>query len=51
LREFFIDSLQKKWIMPDALLSNFLRMKFLNPRYENEELTYEDVFLLQNYFE
>jgi IMP dehydrogenase len=26
-------------------------MKFLNPRYESEELTYEDIFLLQNYFE
>lgn len=26
-------------------------MKFINPLYENEELTYEDVFLLQNYFD
>jgi len=26
-------------------------MKFNNPLYENEELTYEDVFLFQNYFE
>lgn len=26
-------------------------MKFNNPIYENEELTYQDVFLFQNYFE
>jgi len=26
-------------------------MKFLNPRYEDEELTYEDVFLFQDYFD
>lgn len=26
-------------------------MKFNNPSYENEELTYEDVFLFQNYFQ
>lgn len=26
-------------------------MKFNNSLYENEELTYEDVFLFQNYFE
>ena len=26
-------------------------MKFNNPLYENEELTYEDVFLFQNYFD
>lgn len=26
-------------------------MKFNNPLYEHEELTYEDVFLFQNYFE
>lgn len=31
-------------------LGNFL-MKFNNPLYEHEELTYEDVFLFQNYFE
>lgn len=28
-----------------------ISMKFNNPLYENEELTYEDVFLFQNYFE
>jgi len=26
-------------------------MQFANPRYENEEVTYEDVFLFQDYFE
>ncbi len=26
-------------------------MKFNNPNYENEELTYQDVFLFQNYFD
>ena len=26
-------------------------MKFNNPLYENEELTYQDVFLFQNYFD
>jgi IMP dehydrogenase len=26
-------------------------MKFNNPRYEEEELAYEDVFLFQNYFD
>jgi hypothetical protein len=26
-------------------------MKFNNPIYENEELTYQDVFLFQNYFD
>jgi IMP dehydrogenase len=26
-------------------------MQFANPRYENEEITYEDVFLFQNYFD
>lgn len=26
-------------------------MRFANPRYENEEVTYEDVFLFQDYFE
>jgi IMP dehydrogenase len=26
-------------------------MKFNNSLYENEELTYEDVFLFQNYFD
>ncbi|MEI7919221.1 MAG: hypothetical protein WCH65_03295 [bacterium] len=26
-------------------------MKFNNTLYENEELTYEDVFLFQNYFD
>ena len=26
-------------------------MKFNNPHYENEELTYQDVFLFQNYFD
>jgi len=26
-------------------------MKFKNPLYENEELTYQDVFLFQNYFD
>lgn len=26
-------------------------MKFNNPIYENEELTYEDVFIFQQYFE
>ena len=26
-------------------------MKFNNPLYENEELTYDDVFLFQQYFE
>lgn len=26
-------------------------MKFNNPIYENEELTYHDVFLFQNYFD
>ncbi|OIP54341.1 inosine 5-monophosphate dehydrogenase [Candidatus Gracilibacteria bacterium CG2_30_37_12] len=26
-------------------------MQFSNPRYENEEVTYEDVFLFQNYFD
>lgn len=26
-------------------------MKFNNPRYETEELAYEDVFLFQNYFD
>jgi IMP dehydrogenase len=26
-------------------------MKFSNPRYEDEEITYEDVFLFQNYFD
>lgn len=26
-------------------------MKFNNPRYENKELTYEDIFIFQNYFE
>lgn len=26
-------------------------MKFLNPRYYDEELTYEDVFLFQDYFD
>lgn len=25
-------------------------MRFANPRYENEEVTYEDVFLFQDYF-
>jgi len=28
-----------------------ISMKFNNPRYEEEELAYEDVFLFQNYFE
>ena len=28
-----------------------LGMKFNNSAYENEELTYQDVFLFQNYFE
>ena len=32
------------------LLGNF-SMKFNNPLYEYEELTYEDVFLFQNYFD
>ncbi len=32
------------------LLGNF-SMKFNNPLYEHEELTYEDVFLFQNYFD
>lgn len=27
------------------------KMKFNNPIYENEELTYQDVFLFQNYFD
>ncbi|MBR7036787.1 hypothetical protein IKI14_02755 [bacterium] len=27
------------------------RMRFNNPLYENEELTYQDVFLFQNYFD
>jgi hypothetical protein len=26
-------------------------MKFNNPIYENEELTYQDVFLFQSYFD
>ena len=26
-------------------------MKFANPRYIDEELTYEDVFLFQDYFD
>jgi hypothetical protein len=26
-------------------------MQFSNPKYENEELTYEDVFIFQNYFD
>lgn len=26
-------------------------MQFKNPRYEEEELTYEDVFLFQDYFD
>lgn len=26
-------------------------MQFSNPRYEQEEITYEDVFLFQNYFQ
>ena len=33
-----------------SLLENIL-MKFNNTLYENEELTYEDVFLFQNYFD
>lgn len=28
-----------------------ISMKFANPRYEDEELTYEDVFLFQDYFD
>jgi len=26
-------------------------MQFNNPLYENEELSYEDIFLFQNYFD
>lgn len=37
--------------MIDVIFFNILFMQFLNPRYKQEELTYEDVFLLQNYFE
>ena len=32
-------------------LFTFHIMQFSNPRYENEEVTYEDVFLFQNYFD
>ena len=37
--------------MTYVVFFNIVDMKFLNSRYEQEELTYEDVFLLQNYFE
>jgi IMP dehydrogenase len=46
----------KKWLwffgfVILILADNSLAMKFNNPRYENEELAYEDVFLFQDFFE
>lgn len=34
-----------------VLFLQIKNMKFNNPLYENEELTYQDVFLFQNYFD
>ena len=34
-----------------VLVFNRTAMKFANPRYIDEELTYEDVFLFQDYFD
>lgn len=39
------------WFQKYLFLLGKFSMKFNNPLYENEELTYEDVFLFQNYFD
>lgn len=39
------------WFQRYLFLLGKFSMKFNNPLYEHEELTYEDVFLFQNYFD
>ena len=39
------------YIIPKEYIFYRQPMKFQNPLYEHEELTYSDVFLFQNYFD
>lgn len=45
-KKFFLSIVQKR-----DYPSIIHLMRFANQRYENEEITYEDVFLFQNYFQ